>query len=469
MQAPRFDAVASDPLSDQVLSYLFNQKYETPSIDFKETIDTSRGSDFAKIARHFFAMSNYGGGFLMVGFRSKPTGGYDSVGLPSTFHIDQAEVQGKFNGLSSIPLEIGYREIDRVVGDTIRRFAVIYIPPAPDVIVPVAEVRYKTERGKEKLAFAKGETLIRRGTSTSRAAPHEVEWIRNRARNTSYRIALLSGQPDAIDETIVANVFPALSLPQNVFTCVIELRGRPIPPHTLSSCLVQDHVLYSFENPVQTPLSSVIKRGSGSSGLVSEWRKDPDRSRIIAQLLDSAIVLKGKAIGLSYDESRRRFFYPLEEDTDKREESWPGISRKDTRQVAVYRHLPLLGRKVGIHHSVRVDFLWLGDKVYLRMEPGFLLTEDGRRPLHGPAQGRVLTSLESWLSSLNGGYLRSVLYWGSVFVSGLDRMKLAPGLDFDRRPLETKVPVGIREDTMRALESHKHSEATAESQGGADA
>ncbi|MDG6950044.1 MAG: ATP-binding protein [Nitrososphaerota archaeon] len=469
MPATRFDNAASDPLNDTVLSHLFNQKYETPSIDFKETLDTTRGSNFAKIARHFFAMSNYGGGFLLIGFQPKPTGGYNPVGLPSTFHLDQAEVQGKFNGLASIPLEIGYREFDRMVDGTTRRFAVVYVPPAPGVLVPKVDGTFQTERGKVKLAFAKGEVLTRRGTSTIRAEPYEIEWIRNRARDTAYQNSLLSGQPDRLEETIAANAFPALSMPQRIYICNVNLHGRSVPQHGLSSCLVQGSVLYSFEDPMKTPLRDVIRTGSPTSAALSEWRKDPDRDRTVTQLLKSAIVLRGKALGLSYDDARQRFFYPLDPGMDKREESWVGITRRDSRQVASFRHLPTLGRKVGIHQSVRVDFLWLDEKVFLRMEPGFVLTENGRNPLHGSEQGRALISLESWLSSLNGGYLRSVLFWRSVFMAGSDHIQLAPELVFSREPLSVKMSAGIRDDTIRTVESRRRTEPVARASGGDDA
>ena len=31
-----------------------------------------------------------------------------------------------------------------------RRFAVVYVPPAPDILVPVVDGRYRNAKGKEK-------------------------------------------------------------------------------------------------------------------------------------------------------------------------------------------------------------------------------------------------------------------------------------------------------------------------------
>ena len=441
-----------EPFNEALLSHLFTRKYETADVDFKETLETARGSSFPKVAKHFFGMSNYGGGFLLVGFRPRLTGGYDPIGLPSTFHLDQAELQGKFNGLSSTPLSIGYRELDRVVNGVAGRFAVVYIPPAPAVVVPTSDGAFVDGRGRQRLAFRKGEVLIRRGTSTERATPQEVEAIRTRARATAYRISLISGQAELIEETLVSNVLLALKLPSRVHTCQVRFNGR-IPEHGLSSCLFRaGGTLHSLEDPARSGLAQFIRRGSVYSEPFQNWRRDPDKARLLVQLVESAAVRKGKQLGLLYDGERARFYFPLEPGHDRREETWPGISRPAPRQVAVRKYLSSLKREVVIHSSVRVDFSWLGDNLGLRLEPCFLLTEDGRRPLHGPKQGNVLISLESWLSSLNGGYLRNVLFWKSRFQGTDQYVRLAPELEFDSRPLHVRLSVGIREDTIRTLE-----------------
>lgn len=108
------------------------------------------------------------------------------------------------------------------------------------------------------------------------------------------------------------------------------------------------------------------------------------------QILESAAVRKGRRIGLLYDEARARFYFPLENGSDRREEPWPGISRPTVRQVAVRKYFSSLKREICIHSSVQLGFQWMGDNLGLRLEPGYLLTEDGRRPLHGPKQGNVL-------------------------------------------------------------------------------
>lgn len=84
------------------------------------------------------------------------------------------------------------------------------------------------------------------------------------------------------------------------------------------------------------------------------------------------------------------------------------------------------------------------------------------------SKGTSLISIESWLSSFNGGYLRNVLFWRSKFQGNDHSISLAPELEFDSRPLSVRVPVGIREDTIRALETAEASSDTKEGVGDGD-
>jgi hypothetical protein len=128
-----------DPLGDIMLKFLIDQNNESAYVDFKEVIDISKEGPFAKIAKDIFAFSNYGGGFILIGFKERksknqvneevaerPTRTLLEVGLPEGFHIDQASLQEKFNAYSNSPIEIRYREFWRKIDGTQRKFAAIY-------------------------------------------------------------------------------------------------------------------------------------------------------------------------------------------------------------------------------------------------------------------------------------------------------------------------------------------------------
>lgn len=168
------------PLDDIVINFMLSQRREMAELDFKWTLDIRKGSDFAKIAKDIFAMSNYGGGYLLFGYKETETGSYEPAGLLSEFHVDQATLQEKFNSYSSDPLALGYKELQRVVDNESKKFAVIYIPPSITVLKPIKEATY-TERGRIKLAFRRDEILFRRGTQSVRASLSEIKFIEKRA------------------------------------------------------------------------------------------------------------------------------------------------------------------------------------------------------------------------------------------------------------------------------------------------
>ena len=95
-----------DPLDDIVVDFVLAQKRETAELDFKLTLNIKRGQDFVKIAKDIFAVANYGGGYLVFGYRETETGSFDPVGLPEDFHVDQATLQEKFNSYSTDPIAL---------------------------------------------------------------------------------------------------------------------------------------------------------------------------------------------------------------------------------------------------------------------------------------------------------------------------------------------------------------------------
>lgn len=63
-----------DPLDVIVLNFLLSQRNEDAELDFKRTIEIRKSSGFAKIAKDIFAMANYGGGYIVIGFEETKTG-----------------------------------------------------------------------------------------------------------------------------------------------------------------------------------------------------------------------------------------------------------------------------------------------------------------------------------------------------------------------------------------------------------
>ncbi len=438
-----------NPLDDLVMQFILSQRRETAELDFKLTLDIRKGSDFAEIAKDIFAMSNYGGGHLVFGYKETKTGSFDPVGLPKDFHVDQATLQEKFNSYSNEPIALEYREVEKVVEGERRKFAIVYVPPSPTVLKPIKYATYKDEKtGKSRKVFSRDEILIRRGTQSVHAALNEIKFIEKRSKQTDYKISLLSGAPDKVKENLYTNMFKVIELP----THVSEIE---VPPNIRFPFFETRHIpyvrpwrskkIYSFCDLNQEPFQDYIAEGSLCRHPISDFPKSQDKKNLLIQLLNSEVRNAALKKGLRYDRYNKNvYFYPTDEPV--RYETWEGRYRKTPKQVARKIYVNKLKRSFFAHDAASISFHFVGDDIYLVILPKLVLTYDGYDTIKGFREGFVKTRL--LYNEFNDIYLNLVLFW-------ISRFKFYPRqrkIDFDGRivisaePVTAKLGVGIRKD-----------------------
>lgn len=435
-----------NPLDDIVAEFILSQRRETAELDFKLTFDTRKDSDFAKIVKDIFAMSNYGGGYLVFGFKETKTGTFDPIGLPPSFHVDQAQLQEKFNSYSNDPLAIGYREIEKEVNGEIRKFAVIYVPPSTMLLKPTKYGIYTDGTGKVRKAFSKDEILFRRGTQCVHASQNEIRFIERRVKETEYKIGLLKGKPDRIKENLYSNCFEVIKLPSDIFEAELpknikfaffETKDTPFIRHTKEK-------IYSFCDVGEEPFGKYIRNGSSRKHKLSYFLESQDRKILLTWLLNREIRHVALKKGLRYDwRNKKVYFYPT--DKPERYESWEGRFKKSRRLVAKKLYIEQLNRSLFVHSAASISFSLIGTKFYLKILPRIILTHDGYAAIQSFREGIVKTRLS--YNQYNDAYLNLVLFWISRFKSP-DRKKI----DFNGRILVSPEPVtvalniGIRSD-----------------------
>ena len=434
-----------NPLDDIVTDFILSQKRETAELDFKLTLDTSKDSDFAEIAKDIFAMSNYGGGYLVFGYTETKTGNFDLVGLPPSFHVDQAQLQEKFNSYSNDPLAIDYKEVEKEVDGKTRKFALIYVPPSTTVLKPIKYGVYTGKGGKMRKAFSKDEVLIRRGTQSIHASQKEIEYIQKRASETEYKISLLKGKPDRVRENLYGNFFEVMELPNEVFEAELprnirfaffEIKDTPFIRH--------GEKIYSFCDIGKEPFGKYIKESSFCKRELSYFLETQDRRILLIWLLNQGVRHTALKKGLRYDPKNKNvYFYPTDE--RERHESWEGRFKKSTRLVVKKLYIRELNTSLFVHSAASISFSLLGSTFYLKILPRIVLTYDGYNTIQSFREGIVKTRLS--YNQFNDAYLNLVLFWASRFKS-LDRKKV----DFGGRilvspePITATLDVGIRSD-----------------------
>ena len=463
--------VKVEPLGDLMLDFLIDRDNESAYVDFKEVIDISKEGPFAKIAKDIFALSNYGGGFILIGFKERknesqvnkrvtelPKRTFLQVGLQEDFHIDQASLQEKFNAYANSPIELGYREFWRKIYGTQKKFAAIYVPASQSVLKPVKRGLYEDFRGKTKTAFDIGTILIRRGTQSIVASDRDLAWIKERSREAEYSLSVLTGKPDYVRETLFSNLFEIIKLPASIWSAeemgLDEVEGIE-SGDGFQSFVPWNRKIVSFYNLLQInePFARGIIKESIEREDVQSWVQDPDRRKVIISLLNKELSLHISRIGLSEEPNKHKFFYSSTEES--RKEAWRSRFRASSEKTVAQRiWAEQVHSFVYWHIAVNANFTSLHNHLYLRLIPTIQITEDGRNAIFGEKEGTIITRLIH--NKYNADYLNSVLFWIQKLANGNDALSLFDGqIVVSTNPVETDVEVGIREDVPPSESSLK--------------
>ena len=453
------DEVDPDPLGDLMLNYLIDLDSEEDFLDFKETLDISKGSSFPKIAKDIFALANRGGGWIIIGFKQKSSEetegksahnrNFLAVGLDEAYNVDQANLQQKFNAYCASPVTLRHRIFYRRIEGLERKFATIYVPPSTAILVPIRDGTYYVN-DKPQVAFKGAIVLTRRGTQSVPASEEEVAWIRKRCEKQDYRQSVLSGIPDRIEEPLFSNLLPVSKIPDTVTTALL-VPGALGPLSVLREgsialpCLVQGRIVTILGDiSPNTPLWNLVEQGSIRRRNLRDWTTEKGNRHLITKILNNAVVDCARAIGLA--SFRGKLFYPCQ--GMKRTKVWKTRFReKSERTVAVRMLARQLQRYVWVHSAVETRFLWLKTELVLRLTPTFVITSDGETILFGHREGTIITRLTNRIH--NRGYLNSLMFWISTLSesAGGDHIELAGGtIRVESEPLESRVGVGIQSD-----------------------
>lgn len=445
-----------DPLHDKYLRYLFGKTHESPNWDFKSELTIAKGGDFAKVAKDIFAFGNYGGGYILIGWRKSKTGVYEPVGLPDTHSIDQASLQEKFNANSPTPVTLGYIEFFHEVEDKLtkvrdsRKFAAMYIPPFLDLLAPVKDVAYHQDDAKNKFALRAGTVYTRRGTQSVPAFPEEIKALEERISSDRHRIALLSGKPDLVRETLHSNLFPILRLPTEAYSAELRVSMLPSEVRRRWACIPYKGRLYSFDDPCETELKNYIVVSSVYRVNIAKWRLDPDRDRVFHWLLKEAIKSSANEKGMWAQHKGDRLYYPLRKEERNRKVEWRGLTRGRPRNVATPMYADAFEQEVYKHPAVGLDIIEFAGSLYLQLVPTFVITWDGRRCIKDDRVGAVVTSLLH--DKYNADYVRDMYFWVEQLETQKGRIILPEGFEVATSPLMATVDVGLASDQMRVLD-----------------
>jgi hypothetical protein len=281
--------------------------------------------------------------------------------------------------------------------------------------------------------------------------------------------------PDVLEESLPSNLFRAIDVPLSIYGAPTgvsskrevwdKLKGSP--PFFLYS-----DRLYSFipSETLKNPFKPFFSGAANPPESTSDWLSDPDMSRQIIGILNSALREHCYELSIWTPKGGRGLFYaPISADSAPRTFTW-GVGK--SRTLAKMHKSTKQGRgSFGVHMAARMRFVNLTGNLYLLIEPAWMFTTDGVKPVQGTDMGVFSTKWGG--REKNAAVLRNVLMWGFILANKKRDIEINVGSRAEKvymkvRPVpsHTKINVGIFGDAIR-LDRILSGEGAGEERGGA--
>ena len=318
----------------------------------------------------------------------------------------------------------------------------------------------------------------------------------NRATLLSER-AVPQSDPDVISERLYCNLLPVHRLPQYIYFSpvndgIMERRvdGSTIKP---SKQFVKDAIRTSqieagVENPFMpafrlfegrivtfhdletlnnNPFSNIVDEEDIERIPTIDLLQDEDERKLVISLLNMAIDRHMHRRGLEIDnEKHGRFFFPP---VDGKENVifWTPYKRKAKRTVAK----PCMkDEKIQFwrHQGAYIRMIFLANKLYLRIRPTWVITNDGLEVQSGPNVGRLVIRWTGPERNLH--LLYHIRFWTETLRHGRGPISIWTGdqtLELSTIPAWVQQAYGIQgdyRDLMRALDAEADALAELEDQ-----
>jgi hypothetical protein len=269
-------------------------------------------------------------------------------------------------------------------------------------------------------------------------------------------------EADKVNEKLISNLLPVLELPKVVYASPTPLReksdlqklstAKSHPPFLLRS-----EKLFTFANlrEEESAFRGVIEQKEIESEGFKTWFGS-DKHNWAVELLNLHLKAFAYDRYLRFEGKGQRFFFsPYKEQPKTIRWSIGGkqVSREVTTPHTATR-VNSEGNKERFqfgwrHQGIRANFIHLPMGLFLRIEPTWLLTKDGKVPRGGSRVGPVLSH---WLNQeRNGQILRSIRFWSLVLTRGRNELCIPTGQEPIRiglTPARGVVDFGIISDSV---------------------
>jgi hypothetical protein len=205
------------------------------------------------------------------------------------------------------------------------------------------------------------------------------------------------------------------------------------------------------------PPAGVVDDGAAEDFSTKTFMIDEDQRNIAVSLLNMAVARHARRCGLVIDNSKFiRFFFPPR-DGGENVINWRPNKNRASRRVA--KPMQRDGRTLFWRHlGAYLKMMYLADKLYLQIDPTWVLTEEVTSVKAGPDIGRIVIRWTGRERNLH------VLYHMRFWTSILRNRRPGPiaihagdqTLEISQQPVFSQVPYGIlwdHKDLLNALDT----------------
>jgi hypothetical protein len=261
-------------------------------------------------------------------------------------------------------------------------------------------------------------------------------------------------------ERILSNLFPVVELPKFVhstetrFENESELREAcaAAGPLTVS---IKDSRLYTIErlSPDSALAPAVANWDTYKQENFAQWLSRQGRAERAIELLNNMFRQHAWKRGLRWDKTTDQYHFPR---TKPKSVWWEIGGRTISREVTApqIEWIELENQEWAEvqsgwrHQTIRAGFVLVMGALFLRLEPGWLLTElDGKTPATSQPVGPVLSRVQH--QERNGQVLRSLRFWSAILAKGHHEIRINTGqspIRIKLTPLSGLTQFGIPSD-----------------------
>jgi hypothetical protein len=249
-----------------------------------------------------------------------------------------------------------------------------------------------------------------------------------------------------VKERILSNLFPVVELPKFVFSAGTQFQTESELAEACAAAgpfpfLLKEKRLYTVEQPSRDSVFALTTSGGESARQESftQWFSRKDRAGWAVELLNNLFRHHAWKRGLRWDKHTDQYHFPR----TKPKSVWWEISKQTISREVTAPHMGWIelenqGRaevQYGWRHqSIRAEFVQVLGNLFLRLEPGWLLTElDGKTPATTLPVGPIFSG--SPQQERNGQVLRSLRFWSAVLAKGHHEIRINTG----QAPVRTKL------------------------------